>query len=360
MDKAFLRAYSQLLIQTCHRRGVHAMGGMAAQIPIKNDPAANEAALAKVRADKLREVTGRPRRHLGRASRAWCRSRRRCSTSTCRRRTRSTRKREDVQVTRGRSAAPARGRDHRGGPAAQHPRRHAVPRGVAARQGCVPLYNLMEDAATAEISRAQVWQWIHHGATLDDGRDGRRRALRAHPRRGAGSASATRSATSASRAAASTRRARSSTTSRAGRASRSSSRCPPTTNCSHSSNQERTDMDTLMKASTRPERPASDDWATRPALRAASSATYTAADVERLRGSIEDRAHARRARRASGCGTCSTPSRTSPRSARSPATRRCSRCAPASRRSTSPAGRSRPTRTSPGRCTPTRASIPSN
>jgi malate synthase len=56
-DQPFLRAYAQLLIQTCHRRGVHAMGGMAAQIPIKNDPAANEAALAKVRADKLREVT---------------------------------------------------------------------------------------------------------------------------------------------------------------------------------------------------------------------------------------------------------------------------------------------------------------
>jgi malate synthase len=57
MDKAFLRAYSQLLIKTCHRRGVHAMGGMAAQIPIKDDPAANDAALAKVRADKLREVS---------------------------------------------------------------------------------------------------------------------------------------------------------------------------------------------------------------------------------------------------------------------------------------------------------------
>ncbi len=56
MTRRFLRAYSQLLIKTCHRRGVHAMGGMAAQIPIKNDAAANEAALAKVRADKLREV----------------------------------------------------------------------------------------------------------------------------------------------------------------------------------------------------------------------------------------------------------------------------------------------------------------
>ena len=69
MTTHFLRAYSQLLIKTCHRRGAFAMGGMAAQIPIKNDPAANEAALAKVRADKEREVERRPRRHLGRASR---------------------------------------------------------------------------------------------------------------------------------------------------------------------------------------------------------------------------------------------------------------------------------------------------
>ena len=70
MDKGFLHAYSRLLIETCHRRGVHAMGGMAAQIPIKNDAEKNEAALAKVRADKLREVNERPRRHVGRASRA--------------------------------------------------------------------------------------------------------------------------------------------------------------------------------------------------------------------------------------------------------------------------------------------------
>ena len=78
----FLRAYTQLLIKTCHRRGVHAMGGMAAQIPIKDDPTANDAALDKVRADKLREVQRRPRRHLGRASRASCRSRARSSTRT--------------------------------------------------------------------------------------------------------------------------------------------------------------------------------------------------------------------------------------------------------------------------------------
>jgi len=56
MDRAFLKSYVDLLIQTCHKRGIHAMGGMAAQIPIKNDPAANEAALERVRQDKLREV----------------------------------------------------------------------------------------------------------------------------------------------------------------------------------------------------------------------------------------------------------------------------------------------------------------
>ena len=83
MDKGFLAAYVKLLIKTCHRRGVHAMGGMAAQIPIKDDAAANEAALEKVRADKLREVkAGTTAR--GSRTRAWCPSRARSSTRTCR------------------------------------------------------------------------------------------------------------------------------------------------------------------------------------------------------------------------------------------------------------------------------------
>ena len=69
MERHFLKSYVDLLIQTCHRRGIHAMGGMAAQIPIKNDPEANERALDKVRQDKLREVRAGPRRHLGGASR---------------------------------------------------------------------------------------------------------------------------------------------------------------------------------------------------------------------------------------------------------------------------------------------------
>ena len=165
MDKGFLRAYSQLLIKTCHRRGVHAMGGMAAQIPIKDDPAANEAALAKVRADKEREAgdghDGTWVAHPG----AGAGGARRSSTRGCRARTRSRSAREDVQRQRGGPARGARG--------------HAAPRrGCATTStwasstwrpgcggtGCVPLYNLMEDAATAEIAAPQVWQWIHHRA----------------------------------------------------------------------------------------------------------------------------------------------------------------------------------------------------
>ena len=125
---------SQLLIKTCHRRGVHAMGGMAAQIPIKNDPAANEAALAKVRADKLREVQRRPRRHLGRASRARPDRAARSSTSTCRAPNQLDRKRDDVQRRpRADLLRVPDGRDHRGRAPPQHQRRHPVPRGLAAR-----------------------------------------------------------------------------------------------------------------------------------------------------------------------------------------------------------------------------------
>ena len=84
--------------------------------------------------------------------------------------------REDVQVT---AAGPARrpeGEITQGGPRAEHRRRHPVSGGVAGGNGCVPIYNLMEDAATAEISRTQIWQWVRHGAKLSDGRIDRRRA----------------------------------------------------------------------------------------------------------------------------------------------------------------------------------------
>jgi malate synthase len=168
MEQPFLRAYARLLVKTCHRRGAHAMGGMAAQIPIKEDAAANALALARVRQDKLREAreghdgtwvahpglvplakevfdTGMPgpnQLHLSR---------------------------EDVAVTAADLLAVPEGLITREGL-----RRNAR---VALRyleawldgRGCVPIDHLMEDAATAEISRAQLWQWARHRARLDDG-----------------------------------------------------------------------------------------------------------------------------------------------------------------------------------------------
>ncbi|MGE4101357.1 MAG: malate synthase A [Pirellulales bacterium] len=161
MTTHFLRSYSRLLIQTCHRRGAHAIGGMAAQIPIKNDPAANEQALAKVRADKEREAgdghDGTWVAHPGLVPVA-------------------------LEVFDAFMPAP----NQLGRP---NPDLHiraadllTVPEGPITREGlnvnvavgvryleawlrgtgCVPIFNLMEDAATAEISRAQVWQWIQH------------------------------------------------------------------------------------------------------------------------------------------------------------------------------------------------------
>ena len=90
MTAPFMRAYALLLVKTCHRRGAPAMGGMAAQIPIKNDPAANEAALAKVRAGQAARSRPTAATAPGSRTRAWCRSRRKCSTSTCRGRTSTT------------------------------------------------------------------------------------------------------------------------------------------------------------------------------------------------------------------------------------------------------------------------------
>jgi len=167
MDKAFLSAYSRLLIETCHRRGVHAMGGMAAQIPIKDDPAASEAALAKVRADKLREVTnghdGTWVAHPGLVALAREVFDEHMPGPNQIERRRSERiSREDLlRVPDGTRTVGAL--------------RHNIRVGIQyieawlRGQGCVPLYHLMEDAATAEISRAQIWQWREHGAILDDG-----------------------------------------------------------------------------------------------------------------------------------------------------------------------------------------------
>jgi malate synthase len=161
MTTHFLRSYSRLLIHTCHRRGAHAMGGMAAQIPIKNDPTANEQALAKVRADKQREAGDG---HDG----TWVAHPALVGVAM------------DVFNQR----MPGPNQLDRLTPELaitaddllQVPEGTITPEGLRTNvavgvryleswlrgNGCVPIFNLMEDAATAEISRAQIWQWIRH------------------------------------------------------------------------------------------------------------------------------------------------------------------------------------------------------
>jgi malate synthase len=169
MEQPCMRAYATLAVRTCHRRGAHAIGGMAAQIPIRNDPEASAAALAKVRADKLREVgdghDGTWVAHPGLVPVA-----REIFDAHMKGPNQLERLREDVAV----SAAdllrvPVGTRTEQG-------LRLNLRVGVQYLEawlgglGCVPLYHLMEDAATAEISRTQVWHWIHHRASLEDGR----------------------------------------------------------------------------------------------------------------------------------------------------------------------------------------------
>jgi malate synthase len=169
MTAHFLRSYSQLLIKTCHRREVHAMGGMAAQIPIKNDPAANEEAMGRVRADKKREAAdghdGTWVAHPGLVEIA-----RSEFDAVMKEANQIARKRQDVHVTAADLIKVPEGTKTEAG------LRQNVAVGIGYVEawlrgiGCVPLFNLMEDAATAEISRAQVWQWVRHGQTLNDGR----------------------------------------------------------------------------------------------------------------------------------------------------------------------------------------------
>ena len=170
MDKGFLSSYVNLLIKTCHRRGAHAMGGMAAQIPIKNDPEANERSMEKVRCDKLREVhaghDGTWVAHPGLVPVA-----REIFDQHMAGPHQLNVLREDVDVSPADLLAVPDGKITEAG------LRTNVNVGVLYLDawlkgtGCVPLYNLMEDAATAEISRAQIWQWIRHPkGTLSDGR----------------------------------------------------------------------------------------------------------------------------------------------------------------------------------------------
>jgi malate synthase len=178
METHFLSSYVELLIQICHRRGIHAMGGMAAQIPIRNDAAANEQALEKVRRDKLREVQaghdGTWVAHPGLVPVA--------------------KEIFDKYMPEPNQISPTKNQDKK---VTDRPSRTViakdlleVPKGDITEEGlrwnidvglqylhswlgglgCVPIYNLMEDAATAEISRAQVWQWVRYRAQLKNGK----------------------------------------------------------------------------------------------------------------------------------------------------------------------------------------------
>jgi len=170
MGKAFLNAYSLLLIKTCHRRGAFAMGGMAAQIPVKGDAHANDDAFAKVRADKEREAgNGHDGTWVAHpdlvpiAMEVFDRLMPQPNQLSV--------MREDVHVT-----LPNLMQMHEG-KRTEEGLRENIRVGVQyieawlRGRGAVPIYNLMEDAATAEISRAQVWQWIHLKARLEDGRE---------------------------------------------------------------------------------------------------------------------------------------------------------------------------------------------
>lgn len=170
MEQPFLRSYVELLIHTCHKRGIHAMGGMAAQIPIRDDPQANAEAMQRVREDKLREVraghdgtwVAHPGlvavaravfdEHMPAQNQIAMPAEMRSSISEA----------NLLEIPRGRitEAGLRRNID-----VALHYLESWL-RG----NGCVPIYNLMEDAATAEICRAQLWQWIRYGAKLEDGR----------------------------------------------------------------------------------------------------------------------------------------------------------------------------------------------
>jgi malate synthase len=171
MTSPFLRAYALLLVRTCHRRNAHAMGGMAAQIPIKNDAAANAAAIEKVRADKIREATdgcdGTWVAHPGLVAVA-----KTVFDQYMPGPNQLHKKRSDVTVT-ARDLLEFQPEK----PITEAGLRNNISVGIQyigawlAGNGCVPVYNLMEDAATAEISRSQIWQWIRSPkGVLDDGR----------------------------------------------------------------------------------------------------------------------------------------------------------------------------------------------
>jgi malate synthase len=168
MTTHFMRSYSKLAIKTCHRRKVSAMGGMSAFIPIKSDPVANEKALAQVRADKEREATdghdGTWVAHPGLVPVAL-----EVFDRVMPQANQIEKQLPDYHATANDLLQVPEGTISEAGV------RQNVAVGLGYVEawlrgiGCVPLFNLMEDAATAEISRAQLWQWVHHHAVMEDG-----------------------------------------------------------------------------------------------------------------------------------------------------------------------------------------------
>jgi malate synthase len=170
MTAPFMRAYTELLVRTCHRRGAHAIGGMAAFIPSRRDPEVNAAALAKVREDKTREAgDGFDGSWVAHPD----------LVPVCRevfdgvlgtRPNQVDRRRDDVRVDAGRLLAVG----DTPGQRTEAGLRNGISVGIQylsswlAGTGAVAIFNLMEDAATAEIARSQVWQWLHNDVVLDD------------------------------------------------------------------------------------------------------------------------------------------------------------------------------------------------
>ena len=168
MTVPFMRAYTQLLVRTCHRRGAHAMGGMAPFIPSRRDPAINAAALAKVRDDKLREsqdgFDGTWVAHPALVPVA-----KEVFDRLMPQPNQLDKLRDNLEVTRD---ALLQLHDGTKSEAGFRLNIRVGVQYVAAwlgGRGAVPIYNLMEDAATAEISRAQIWQWIRYEAEFEGG-----------------------------------------------------------------------------------------------------------------------------------------------------------------------------------------------
>jgi malate synthase len=172
MTVPFMRAYTELLVRTCHKRGAHAMGGMAAFIPSRKDPVVNETALARVREDKLREskdgFDGTWIAHPDLVPTV----REVFDDALGARPHQKERMREDVKV----EPAQLINFTVPNGSITETGLRNNIGVGIQYTEawlrgsGAVAINNLMEDAATAEIARSQVWQWLHHGGVLDDGR----------------------------------------------------------------------------------------------------------------------------------------------------------------------------------------------